>query len=425
MSMPIRRPDAVARTPSESRPAPQVALLPFIAVLAVAAGVLATASALIVPAGLPYDEPADWANVLFIAQHGRLPVVGEPGAQYEAQQTPVFYLVAAVIVRIAGQGQSGFLAVRLFGALGLVVLTVLVAAILTRITCGRPVIVVVGTAFVALNPMLIVMSASVQNDTWALVAGFAAMLVAMADRARHPWWHGAAIGALGALAILVKLSMAPLVLGVWIVLLWRRRFREAAASIVVVLVGCGWWVARNIVLYGDLTGQAGVEAAGYRFGRGGLGADVLAREALTYLTLPTEYLRNTIRSPAWTDAVAVVIGAAIVVGLVVDLVLRRAILRSGPALSVVVVGAVSVAAWVVQGYAGWEVAFRTAYGVLPLIALAYGSVTALAPGRVSRAILAVVLVALVIALAVWTGYALASGASAAMLHFRSGTAPHG
>jgi D-alanyl-D-alanine carboxypeptidase (penicillin-binding protein 5/6) len=385
-------------------------------VLLLLTAVAGTVAALAVPAGLPYDEPAHWSNVLFYAQHLRLPVFGEPGVQYEAQQTPAYYAVAAAIVRLAGQRETAFLAVRLFGVVGLVVMTALIAAILQRVIGTRPVVVVTGTAFVALNPMLIVMSASVQNDTWALVAGFGAVLVAMADRGRHAWWRGIAIGVLGALAILVKVSLVPLVVAVVIVLLCRRRFAEAVASTAVVLVACGWWVVRNVLLYGDLTGQAGVEATGTHFGRGGLSPVVLVREALTYLTLPTEYLRNTISAPAWVDVLAVVVGAVLVVGCVVLATRGRRSVAPAAFWMIFFVGAASVAAWLVQVAFGWEVAFRTAYGVLPLAALAFGiSVLIARPAR-WQWILCAILLAVLAALLVWTGIGLSAAHEAPLLH---------
>lgn len=399
-------------TPSSARGAGALAA---VIALTVAAALLGVAAVFAVPPGLPYDEPAHWSNVLFYAQHLRLPVLGEAGVLYEAQQTPLYYLASAAVVRMLGDRDAAFIAVRLFGVVGLVVMTALIAAILRRVAPALPVVVVTGTAFVALNPMLIVMSASVQNDTWALVAGFAAMLVAPADGARHPWWRGIAIGLLGAIGILVKISVAPLVLAIVVLLLCRRRFVEACASGAVVIAACGWWVVRNLLLYGDLTGQAGVDAAGFRFGRGGLGAVALVREVLTYLAVPTEYLRNTISSPPWLDIVVVLIGAAIIVGAATVVTRGRALLRPWSLWMVVIVGLASVAAWLLQVMLGWQVAFRTAYGALPLVALAFGASTLLVRGPRGRLVLGAVLAALVIATTVWTATAVLGTGHAPLL----------
>ena len=385
-----------------------------VAVLCAATAVLGAVAVFLVPAGLPYDEPAHWSNVLYLAHHRTLPVVGDPGVTYEGQQAPAYYAVAAVLVGAFGSGSAGFAAVRLFGVLGAVLMTWLVARLLGRALSGRPAAIVSGTAFVALNPMLLVMSASVQNDTWSLVAGFAAMLVALGTGG-SPWIRGAALGLLATLAILVKITTAPLVVGVLVVLLVRARWREAATAALVLVPGCGWWVLRNLSLYGDLTGQAGVDAAGYRFAGGGATPFALAREALTYLTLPDEYLRNVFSAPTAIDALAVLVGVVLVAGAIALPVLGRRSVRGLPIALLAVVGAVSVAAWLAQVSLGWHVAFRTAYGALPLAALAYGSATLWARGRRTGWILCALSLLLLLVLCGWTGIQLAAVSDRVML----------
>lgn len=389
----------------------------LVGALLLAAAALGVLAALGVPAGLPYDEPAHWSTVLFVARHGALPVLGEPGVTYEGQQAPAFYIVAAWLVQVFGSGSVGFTAVRLFGVLGAVALAWLVALLLRRTVPGQPAVIVAGTAFVALNPMLIVMSASVQNDTWSLVAGFGALLVALGGPGAHPWRRGAAIGVLSALAILVKISIAPLVLGVLAVLLVRRRWREALTTAIVVAAGCGWWVLRNLRLYGDLTGQAGVDAAGYHFAAGATTPFALVREALTYLALPVEYLRNVFSAPAWIDALTVALGAALVLGALAMATVGRRHLRALPFVFLAVVGIASVGAWLLQVALGWHVAFRTAYGVLPLAALAYGAVALWFRRPRARAVACVALVALLVVLCAWVAVQIAAVADRAMLTF--------
>ncbi|MFD6700727.1 MULTISPECIES: glycosyltransferase family 39 protein [unclassified Microbacterium] len=384
-------------------------------VLCVATAALGTIAAFAVPAGLPYDEPAHWANAVWVAVHGTLPVLGDPGVTYEGQQAPVFYLVAAGIIRLLGTGEAGFLGVRLFGVLGAVLLTWLVARILLRTIPGQAAAVVSGTAFVALNPMLIVMSASVQNDTWSLVAGFAAVLVALGGPGARPWGRGLVLGALGAVAIMVKITVAPLVGGLLIVLLARRRWRESLAAAIVIAAGCTWWVLRNLALYGDLTGQAGVDAAGYRFQSGGTAPFALAREALTYLTLPDEYLRNVFAAPGWVDVLAVLVGAVLVVGAVALLTVARERARGVPLAVLLVTGVASVAAWLLQVGLGWHVAFRTAYGALPLAALAFGSATLWIRRRRGDWILCALLVLVLLVLCGWTGVQIAAVGDRVML----------
>jgi D-alanyl-D-alanine carboxypeptidase (penicillin-binding protein 5/6) len=383
--------------------------------LCVATAILGAIAAVALPADLPYDEPAHWANTVYLAEHRALPVVGDPDVGYEAQQAPAYYLVAALLLTLFGSGAAGFFAVRLFGVLGAILMTWLVARILQRALPDRPAAVVAGTAFVALNPMLIVMSASVQNDTWSLVAGFAALRVALDVPRDRPWLRGALIGLLSALAIMTKITTAPLVVALLVMLLMRRRWREVLLSAVVVVAGCGWWVLRNLALYGDLTGQAGVDAAGYRFAAGATTPFALAREALTYLTLPDEYLRNVFSAPSWVDALAVLVGVVLVAGAVALVAVGRRSIRGLPLALVAVVGAVSVAAWLAQVSLGWHVAFRTAYGALPLAALAFGSATLWFRGRRTPWVACAVLALLLVVLCGWTGVQLAGVADRTML----------
>lgn len=381
-----------------------------IGVLAVVAGLLAMTAALVVPAGLPYDEPAHWSNVLFYAEHLGPPVLGDPGVSYQGQQTPLYYALAAVLVRVVGDADAAFLAVRLLGVAGAVALTLLTAGILARSIPGRPVVILTGTAFIALNPMFAVIAGSVQNDTWTLVWAFALLWAALpfvdpSHPAPRPWAWGLLLGALGSAAILTKLSIAPLVAIVLVLLLVRRRIVMALTAGAVVLAACGWWIVRNLLLYGDLTGQAGVEQAGYEFGQGALGPLHLARSALTYLFLPTEYLRNSISAPWWIDAIVVVLGLAAAAGGVLLAVRARRDCAPGAVLLLVVVGAVSVAAWLVQVTFGWHVAFRTAYGVLPLVALAFGYATQAIPSRRGGIAIGVMLGMLLLVVAGWVAVA--------------------
>jgi D-alanyl-D-alanine carboxypeptidase (penicillin-binding protein 5/6) len=147
-----------------------------------------------------------------------------------------------------------------------------------------------------------------------------------------------------------------------------------------------------------------------------LGPVALAREVITYLTLPTEYLRNTISSPPWLDVVALLAGAAIVVGLVMLVIRWPTVVHTGPAVMVITVALVSVAAWLIQVLFGWQVAFRTAYGALPLAALAFGAASLVAPGRLSRIVTAGVLVALVLAMTAWTAIVVLQTPHSALLN---------
>lgn len=366
--------------------------------LMVLAGVLAAIAASVVPDGLPYDEPAHWSNVLFFLDRGRLPILGEDAVEYQGQQTPLYYVAAAAV---AGLTERSLAAARLLNVVGFVAITGLTAMITAFVVGRRTVVVLAATAFIALNPMLAVMSGSVQNDTWALVWGLLAILLALRPVRGPRWLRGAAVGLVASLAILTKVSMAPLLIGVVIACLIRRRVIEALTATAVAVLATGWWFVRNLVLYGDFTGQSAVHLTGAVFDTAPAGAPDLALRVLTYLTLPTEYLRNAIEAPAWVDVSAILVGAVLASGLVLLAVREWRRFERWGLLVVVLVALASVAAWLVQSLFGWPVAFRTAYAALALFALAAGAATQIARVRSVAVGVAVLTAAAQLAAGAW------------------------
>lgn len=114
------------------------------------------AFALVTPAGLPYDEPSHWNTVRYIAANWRLPVLGEPGVTYEAQQTPLYYMMAAPLSLLP----NGFLAVRLFGVVGHGLVTFLTWLLVRRILPEASVVALIGAGFMALNSVLLAIAGS-------------------------------------------------------------------------------------------------------------------------------------------------------------------------------------------------------------------------------------------------------------------------
>lgn len=62
---------------------------------------LATAYALVLPLGHAPDEPAHFAYVLFIAEHGRLPNFYADQVGYESYQAPLYYTLSAAVCKLA------------------------------------------------------------------------------------------------------------------------------------------------------------------------------------------------------------------------------------------------------------------------------------------------------------------------------------
>lgn len=323
--------------------------------------------ALAVPLGLPYDEPSHWDYARYVASHWALPVLGEPGTTYEAQQGPVAYVVYAVPIRCAeflGAGLTGqHYVARLVGVLWLAATVMLATRLVTRILPSAPrSAVLAGVAVTYATPIMLAVGGSVQNDLAAVTLALAATPLYAEDR---PAW---AVGALSGLAMLAKVTTWP----VGVVLAaatWRQHGLRAAgthtASATAIL---GWWLIRNLALYGDATGASAVGRTGVSFqpiGWSGPSTIVeLARTAVTFLWIPVEYHRNTVHAAPWVEGIVGISTIAIALGLI-------SACRRGrrPVAVVAAIAAVSVVAWAVLHVAVQTAGFRIAYQGLPLWAV--------------------------------------------------------
>jgi D-alanyl-D-alanine carboxypeptidase (penicillin-binding protein 5/6) len=172
---------------------------------------VAFAFAVVIPVGLPYDEPSHWLNVLHIARDWTLPRIGDPDVSYEAQQAPLAYYVGAAVYTLAGGGTVGFYVVRVSGVVWLGLCAVashrLVAAAFPRLgdTAWLGVAVAYG------NPMLLACAMSVQNDVPALA-------IALWGLERAGKQKPVAAGVLVGLACLTKLPAVAVLVGVVILL---------------------------------------------------------------------------------------------------------------------------------------------------------------------------------------------------------------
>jgi D-alanyl-D-alanine carboxypeptidase (penicillin-binding protein 5/6) len=345
---------------------------------------------------------------LYYANHHRLPVLGDPGVTYEAQMGPVAYVVDAFVVRLArAAGLSAsvtFHLVRLVGAAELCAAVALLALMTRRFfpqSWPRA-----AVAIFALNPMLLTMSSSVQNDMLALVLGFLALELALRRLSEQPTFGSALlVGVVGGLAVLTKLTAWPAVVAIAAWLVWRHRrdaFRPLAAFVVAVVAVSGWWFIRNIVLYGDPTAAAGVRRAGVSFARYHVddASDIahIVEELVTYLWLPTEYVRNLISAPTALKAgLLLVTGAVLFAGSV-----RVHLWRKIPSWLIVATGLVSIAAWLVTHLAFQAIAPRGAYMFLPF----WIGLVGLALSRLPRRTAIVGVTLLLVCLNAWTLYEL-------------------
>jgi D-alanyl-D-alanine carboxypeptidase (penicillin-binding protein 5/6) len=357
----------------------------------------------IVPPGLPSDEPSHWATVQFFLHHAAIPVLGHPGVTYEAQQGPVAYVVDAAILNVArGVGMSpraAFDAVRAVGLAELAVASVILYAIVRRLRV-RPVVVAAAVAFFAVNPMLLTMSASVQNDGLALVCAFAALLATLEWLSENPSSAVAAgIGVVAGLAILTKLTAAFIVPAIVAWLAWRHRrtaIQPIVGMLLAVAVTSGWWFVRNVVLYGDPTAAKAVSRAGVTFPpyhvQGVGAAGHIAEEVVTYLWLPTEYLRNYFHASSSIKLAVVALTALI---LAASLPRLRQIGFPGLILTS---GVVTVVGWLLIYLFFQAGSPRLAYTALPL----WIALLAVSLDRLSSRTVVIMASLILVGLNIWT-----------------------
>jgi Co/Zn/Cd efflux system component len=423
------------RAPSGGTAGLPVALLVILGLSAI----LGIAFVAVVTPGIPYDEPSHWLNVLYYANHHWIPTIGDPSVSYEAQQPPLAYAIAGIVagpVRHLATLRAAFYAIRIVGGVEWLVTLVFAWRILGRLLPDGSIARSVAFAFLALNPMLIAMSWSVQNDSLALLLGFGAIDYASAEgRRSFGTLQGAVLGAIVAAGILTKLTDWALVVAfpIWLLMpAARRPWKAIAAFVGSLAVLSGWWFVRNMALYGDPLGRGKAAAAAGGFapyplhGIGNLAH--AAQNVVTYLWLPTEYWRSIIHAPAALKGLILAITVVVLaIGAIVHVRDRRqahdadAVGGAGSGDTwadtwslVVITGAIALVAWVFLFF-GWSaLAPRLAYLALPLWAALVG-LTAQAVGaalpRIRPALPSAALV-IMVALCVWSLHAVHSAEAA-------------
>lgn len=231
--------------------------------VALAGLISAIAFVIIVLPGLASDEPSHWQTVLDYGRYLHLPRLGTPGVSYEAQQGPVAYVVGGIIYRLTHAliGPAGaFYTVRVLGALEFAAL-ILLGLRLVRQTATSRLGVTAALVYLGLNPMLLAMFSSVQNDGLCLLLGFGALAYVLS---RSPGTiavgDATVAGVLVGLAFLTKETAWSLAIAVPLFWLLRDGLRRAWGALCAfggaLVVIDGWWFIRNEVLYGNLLGRA-------------------------------------------------------------------------------------------------------------------------------------------------------------------------
>jgi len=216
------------------------------------------------PPGSAPDERAHLAYVEHLATKHALPIFDAGLQGYEAHQPPLYYALAAPAYWLAaGHGQAAAMyAVRVVSAL------IGAGVIYVLFLVGRCVFPDVGSAQVATAavgafvPMHVALFAAVSND--GLLVLFATLVLYLSLRAVGEGLspgRAALLGVVLGLGLLTKTAILPFAAVALVAVVVGMRRAEGLVWVVVgkrlgLLVGAavllsGWWLVRNVALYGD------------------------------------------------------------------------------------------------------------------------------------------------------------------------------
>ncbi len=272
---------------------------------------IAWAFSVIQPLGRTPDEPSHMEYVQFLAERGQFPLWEPSGggeAGYESQHPPLYYaLMAGLYAATRGLEERWRWHVLRWATIGLgCALFVVSARLFRRVWPREPALAWSATATALLMPLTILYTGYVNPDALAQLCCATALWLAVETATREPrfgraLWLGAAIG----LGCLAKLSAAPALLAALLAYRLQSRanrsaetLRSAGVTFGVWLAVCGWWYARNALLYGTpfihTTAPYGSALANVLRGTGGLGF-------LAWLTLRETYLSSWLQR-GWLPA---------------------------------------------------------------------------------------------------------------------------
>ena len=333
-------------------------------------------SAIVVPRGLPYDEPSHFYVLRYHSELRGLPIVQGPGLSYEACQPPLYYFLAGLVYRgvrgIAGPGNA-FYACRLATLLvscPLVYLTYKLA----REFSGRRSPARWAAILVAVNPAMLAIVSSIQNDSLSFVFATLASYLCIRWCATRTLsaWRMVLLSLLTAAAIMCKssaLSLIPFIALLVCFADWRRAIGRLTIMGAVLLLTTGWWFVRNHQLYGDWSGGKSVGsvfAATGRFDPFSVHGWVwVGRSLVTYYTTPVTYWRDEVKNPRWFTALIGVGAICVIAGFLLAALRRR--LPGCRRPSAICVGSccvlfvvMSVALWLWISFRDFAVAARVA-----------------------------------------------------------------
>jgi 4-amino-4-deoxy-L-arabinose transferase-like glycosyltransferase len=413
------------------------ALLAAYLLAAVCVAVIVPDSSGTEPRLIPPDEPAHWCFIRDLAQGKGLPVFHSGSDNYEAHQPPLYYLAATWCYWLGGEHST--LLCRLFSAV-LGALTLLVAWQASRYLLGEdpwPRLAAVGA--LALIPGRFFILGSVSNDSaFELCSALTIWQSLAAVHRGLDLRRAALLGLCLALALLAKTSALVLlpIVGLAVLMAAQRpdgifgrrellgALAHAGIVIATVAILWGWWVARNVHLYGEplvtntftrifIKDRATPE---FFLSRGITWSGYFTLVAWqTQMSLWGVFGQATVYMPSLYYRIGYALEALTVIGLLVALV--RAARGKEPPVSaataswllVVLLGLLTLATFLRFNTVFYQAQARYFLGVsVPLAALLAAGMCSLAPHR-SRAI-ALGLIAVFAVLALWAIIAHATGA---------------
>jgi Tetratricopeptide repeat len=210
-----------------------------------------------------FDADGHLQYIQYILDHGWLPLAHEG---WEMYQPPLYYIIAALVVKLGGHARAdagAVVALRSLGYLAGVLQAVLVLASLRLLFPLRPARVYAGFVLAAALPMQLYLCQYMSNESGAALLGSASIYLALRILTRHDTSLGSHLGlgmTLGA-AMLAKFSTLPVLAVVFVVLagrlyrsgvretrVWARSLGVTAATSLAV---CGWHFARVALRFGN------------------------------------------------------------------------------------------------------------------------------------------------------------------------------
>jgi D-alanyl-D-alanine carboxypeptidase (penicillin-binding protein 5/6) len=363
----------------------------------------------LIPRFFGLDEFSYYATVKYYAAHHAMPVLGRPGVSYEAQMGPGFYVPAAIVYKLlhpAGES-AAFYAVRALNVALLPLLTLLAFALARELRPGDELLALLAAVLVGLNPHLLTLGGLIYNDMLSIVLGMSAvwLFVRWWRRDRLDVWRGLLVGLVIALAVITKPGTVFLAAALPLALLIRRRraaLPAAAAMVLGVALGCGWWFIRNVHLYGELGTRTGLARVHFPLTRGVLNAN----EVYSFLISswgPSDTLNPAYHLSGVVKLVAVLVTVAALAGWLVG---RREVLARvvpGTALTYVLALVLAIVVFLYTHLRIISVSPRVVFAAFFVVALVLGlgltaAVDAVArSGRLRAGALAAVMSLLVLA----------------------------